>query len=337
MSAIILTSVLKFHANENKYGSGMTASGIITIITVALLLVLQWPTVYSLIVKWYESETFSHGFFIFPVSVYLIWRCRGRLLSINPSPSVVGFAALSLLSVVWFLAYTANILVMQQFAVVASIPALVWSLLGKHVANEIKFPLLFLIFAVPMGEFLIPYLMDYTAVFTVEALRLTGISVFRDGMNFSTAAGDFKVAVACSGIRYLIASVVLGTLYAYLNYQSYFRRVVFILLSILVPILANGIRAYGIVMIAHLSGMKYAVGIDHIIYGWFFFGAVMLLLFMLGRTFRETVSNSGESLAYVGSTASGKNGQLKLFIISAWWADLDSDAIIWLRHVATVG
>jgi EpsI family protein len=40
-------------------------------------------------------------------------------------------------------------------------------------------------------------------------------------------------------------------------------------------------------MIAHLSDMKLALGIDHYIYGWVFFGIVMLLLFWIGSFWRE--------------------------------------------------
>ena len=56
----------------------------------------------------------------------------------------------------------------------------------------------------------------------------------------------------------------------------------FVALSVIVPIVANGLRAYMIVMIAHLSDMKLALGVDHLIYGWVFFGLVMLLLFWVG-------------------------------------------------------
>jgi EpsI family protein len=85
----------------------------------------------------------------------------------------------------------------------------------------------------------------------------------------------------------LIASVTLGTLYAYLTYQSWIRRGFFIILSIIVPIVANGMRAYFIVMTGHLSDMQLAVGVDHLIYGWIFFGLVMLLLFWIGSFWRE--------------------------------------------------
>ena len=66
------------------------------------------------------------------------------------------------------------------------------------------------------------------------------------------------VTEACSGLRYLVASVMVGTLFAYLNYRSYRKRTVFMLVSLAVPVLANWLRAYIIVMMGHLSGNKLA-------------------------------------------------------------------------------
>ncbi len=86
------------------------------------------------------------------------------------------------------------------------------------------FPLAYMFFAVPMGEGLVPKLMSFTADFTLWALRLTGLPVFRDGMFFSIPAGDFEVATACSGIRYLMASFALGTLYAFLSFRSFKKQ-----------------------------------------------------------------------------------------------------------------
>ena len=54
-----------------------------------------------------------------------------------------------------------------------------------------------------------------------------------------------------------------------------------------VPIIANGMRAYMIVMIGHLSGMKLATGVDRLIYGWLFFGLRMFIMFWIGRYWRE--------------------------------------------------
>jgi EpsI family protein len=177
--------------------------------------------------------------------------------------------------------------VAQQFGVVLMIPLVVWAILGTAVVRTLAFPLSFLLFAVPFGEFLESPMMEYTADFTVAALRLTGIPVYREGQFFMIPSGSWSVVEACSGLRYLIASLTVGVLYAYLAYRSLARRAIFVALSVIVPIVANWLRAYMIVMIGHVSEMKYAVGFDHLIYGWLFFGVVMLILLWIGSFWRE--------------------------------------------------
>jgi exosortase A len=194
----------------------------------------------------------------------------------------------------WLLADLAEVQVVRQYAFVLMIPFTVWAVLGTRVARAITFPLVFLIFAVPFGEFLLPPLMHFTADFTVTALQLTGIPVYREGLYFTIPTGSWSVVEACSGLRYLIASITLGSLYAYLTYRSWKYRVAFVILSLVVPLIANGLRAYMIVMIGHLSNMQLAVGVDHLIYGWLFFGLVMLLLFWAGSFWREDLGVRAE-------------------------------------------
>jgi EpsI family protein len=177
--------------------------------------------------------------------------------------------------------------VVEQLALVAALILATWTVLGHRVALLLSFPLLFLFFGVPMGNDLVPPMMEFTATFTVKMLQLTGIPVYREGLFFVIPSGSWSVVEGCSGVRYLIASVTLGFLYAYLAYHSLWRRLLFIALAFVVPIIANGLRAYMIVMIGHLSDMKLAVGVDHLLYGWVFFGIVMLLLFWVGSWWSE--------------------------------------------------
>jgi exosortase len=89
-----------------------------------------------------------------------------------------------------------------------------------------------LLFAVPFGEAFRPRLMDWTADSTVGALRLTGIPVYREGRYFAIPTGHWSVVEACSGLRYLIASITVGALYAYLTYQRWWKRVACVAFSI---------------------------------------------------------------------------------------------------------
>jgi exosortase A len=260
---------------------------ILTLAAIATILAIYQQTVLSTVAIWLRSETFTHGFFIFPISAYLIWMQHKSLAEISPCPDYRGLLAMSGVGLGWLLADAGSVQVVAQLCLVAMIPLTVWTMLGLRVARAITFPLGFLFFAVPFGEFLIPPLMDFTADFVVTALQITRIPVYREGTFFTIPSGQWSVVEGCSGLRYLIASFTLGTLYGYLTYRSNKRRLIFAALSLIVPILANGMRAYLIVMIAHLSNMQLALGVDHYIYGWVFFGIVMTLLFWIGAFWRE--------------------------------------------------
>ncbi len=263
------------------------AAGWVVAISLAVVTAAYWDTLVSIVSIWSRSGTFTHGFLIVPIVVFLVWEQRAGLRALTPRPAPPALLFLAALVLAWVAARLLDVIAAQQFAVVMMIPATLWVLLGGAVMRRLIFPMAYLLFAVPFGEFLVPGLQDITAVITVKALQLSGIPVLWEGRFFYIPSGSFEVAEACSGVRYLIASLALGTLYAYLSYHSWRRRVVFIVLSAAVPVIANGIRAYGIVMIAHLSDYKLALGVDHFIYGWVFFGVVMLLLFWLGNYFRD--------------------------------------------------
>ena len=259
----------------------------LTLAVLLLLTALFWPTFHSMAEVWERSETFAHGYLIFPISAWLIWRMRDELVLVQPRPDWRGLILLTAAGAAWLLADAGSVNVVAQFAFIAMLIAAVWALLGWAFVWAAFFPLMFLFFAVPVGEFLIQPLMGVTADFTVSLLQATGIPVYREGMFFSIPSGDWSVVEGCSGLRYLIASVTLGVLYAYLTYRSWKRRLLFTVAAVVVPVFANSGRAYMIVMIAHLSDMKLALGVDHYIYGWVFFGIVMLLLFWIGSFWRE--------------------------------------------------
>jgi exosortase A len=258
-----------------------------TLGAVSLLVVLFFDTFESIVSIWWRSETFAHGFLILPIALYLVWDERAGLRGLAPVPEFRVLPLLAMIGFGWLACRLAGVLVLEQYFAVASIPVAVWAVLGNVVMRQLAFPLGFLLLGVPVGEFLIPPLIDFTAWFTVAGLRLTGVAVLRDGNLLTLAGSQWSVVEACSGLRYLIACVTLGLLYAHLTYRSWWRRGLCVLASVIVPIIANGFRAYMIVMMGHLSNMKLAVGVDHLIYGWVFFGVVIFIFFWVGSFFRE--------------------------------------------------
>jgi exosortase A len=285
-------------------GAPRAAAVLAVLACIAWLFVWYGETTLSMVAIWARSDTFAHGFVVAPIVGYLVWRERAALarLPIRPwPPALLGLVAAGL---AWLVGEAASAVALSQFALVAMVPFVVWGLLGTAIARALAFPLAFLFFAVPFGDFLVPTLIDWTAEFTIGAIRLSGIPIFREGNHFQIPTGRWSVVEACSGIRYLIASFMVGCLYAYLTYRSLRRRLVFIGFSLLVPILANWLRAYLIVMIGHLSGNRLAVGVDHLVYGWLFFGIVIGIMFFVGARWREDLGPAGAPAAS-GSPAPG--------------------------------
>lgn len=263
----------------------LTGAGVI----VALVWTLVWyrDTAWAMVDIWSRSGTFAHGFLIAPISIWLVWRKRELLRTMPLEPSILGLLAGLLSGGVWLTAELARVDALAQFALVGMLISVVWTLAGTAVVKALAFPLGFLFFCVPFGEFLFPAMMEATARFTVAAIRLSGVPVYTEGLSLVIPSGHWQVVEECSGVRYLIASVVVGSLYAYLNYHSLSRRVVFVALAVVVPVLANWLRAYGIVMLGHLSNNRLATGVDHLVYGWVFFGVVVLSLFWIGARWGE--------------------------------------------------
>ena len=270
--------------SNNRTNKFWTAIGI----ALCAPLLVYFGTAQSIVAIWNSSETFAHGYIIAPISLWLIWQRREAIAGLAIKPFWPALFLLAACGFAWMLADLADVQVVKQYSFVAMIPASALLVLGVRMAWAMAFPLLFLLLAVPFGEIFIGPLINITADFTVAALQITGIPVLREGTNFSIPSGNWSVVEACSGVRYLISSFTLGCLYAYLTYKSTKRRALFIVISIVVPIVANGLRAYMIVMIGHLSSMTMAVGFDHLIYGWLFFGLVMFLMFWIGSFWRES-------------------------------------------------
>ncbi|NML60346.1 exosortase A [Massilia sp. RP-1-19] len=289
-----------------------------------LPLLVYFSTAASIVGIWQRSETFAHGFVIVPLSAWMIWRRRAELQNLPVAPFWPALLLLAVCGAAWLLGSIGGVSIVRQFALAAMLPLCVLAVLGLRIARVIAFPLLFLLLGVPFGESLIDPLIGVTADFTVDAVRASGIPVFREGNSFSLPTGNWSVVEACSGVRYLISSFTLGCLYAYLSYRSAGRRALFVLFSILVPIVANGLRAYSIVMIGHLSGMTLAVGVDHLIYGWVFFGIVMFLLFWIGSFWREdrpaapVVAAAAPSVTWPAPARIGAMAAALAFSLALW-------------------
>lgn len=236
---------------------------------------------------WESSAAYNHCWLVLPIAGWLAWTRRHRLTGQEPQP--MPWAALLALPVglAWLGAERLGIMEGRQFTALAMVYVLLLAVLGWRICRAMAAPLGYLVFLVPFGAFATPVLQRITAWMIDVLLDVAGIAHYVDDLIIETTSGTYLVAEACAGLRFLIAALAFGALYAVVMFRSPGRRLIVFGLALVVPILANGLRAFGIVLLGHYLGSAEAAAADHVIYGWVFFSVVILLLIAAGLPFRE--------------------------------------------------
>ena len=232
-----------------------------------LLFLLYFDAFRAMFRIWTSSEAFAYGAIVFPVVLYLLWRKRDDLLQMQFVPDARISILILLLSFVVLVSQLLSVDIAQQLATVILIPCGVYAFLGRDAFFKLAFPLLFLLFAVPVGQDLMSVLQIYTAQFAVWTAELFGYPATLVGRFLETANGKFEILTISSGARYLVASLAVGCLYAYLQFRALKNRLLIILLSALLPIVANAIRAIVILLLVHYSEGRWGIGADQLYYG----------------------------------------------------------------------
>lgn len=249
------------------------------------ILLFFWRDVSTMVSTWWDISTYNHCLLIVPIIYWLVHQRRDELLKITPGIWAPGLLWIGVASVGWMLGEAAGVSFAKHLGIIMMLQGAVVTLLGSTVARGLIFPIAYSFFLVPFGEELVPFLQTITAKMSMVMLDWANIPAFIDGIFISTPTGYFEVAEACSGIKFLIAMVAYGALVGNVCFQSWNRRVLFMLASIIVPVIANGIRAFGTIYIAHHTSVDFASGFDHIFYGWFFFAFVLALVMIIGWPF----------------------------------------------------
>lgn len=285
---------------------------------------------------WQDSTAYSHCFFVIPIALYLAWDRRATLPGIPLQPMPIAALGAIPLAAAWITADRLGIMEGRQLVFMAFVELLFLTVLGWRLWWALSAALLYLFFLVPFGAFLTPALQHFTARFTDVGLTVLNIPHYVDEHLIDIPEGRFFVAEACAGLRFLIASVAFGVLYACLIYRSIWRRAAFMVASIVIPIIANGFRALGIVVLGHVLGSAEAASVDHVLYGWIFFSIVILLLILAGMPFQQASAPASRGPASLSLPAvPGSRLFLAMFAVVLLTAVAPAGAG-WLDRVADI-
>ncbi|RMD90420.1 MAG: exosortase A [Alphaproteobacteria bacterium] len=257
------------------------------VLILAFVIGLHFDALSSMVTVWLGSRTYNHGFLIPPIVLWLVWQRHETLLREVPRPAFSGLLWLGAAAVLAQLGHLAQANTVEHFALVLMLVGAVVTSFGWRVARRLAFPLFYLFFMVPFGDFAIEPMQELTARATTFFVRASGVPIYLENWVMVIPGGSFLVAEACSGVRFLIATIALGVLMSHLFFTRSWKRALFVILSVLVPIGANVVRTYGIVMIAYFSDFTIAVGVDHIVYGFIFLSIVLLILIGIAYAMRD--------------------------------------------------
>ena len=261
---------------------GLAASG---------LLLLFRNDAAAMVRIWLESSTFAHCILIPPIIAWLVWQRLPELRELSPGVWPPALFVVAVGAILWLLGQAGGIGLVRHLALMVMLQGAVMTCLGKAVARGLAFPLFYAFFLVPAGEEIVPLMQTLTAKMCMILLGWVGIAAHIEGVFITTPAGAFEVAEACSGVKFLVAMVAYGVLAANLCFRSRLRRLLFVAAAVVIPILANGVRAWGTIYVASLTSADFAEGFDHVLYGWIFFAIVIALLMAAGWRFFDRSPN----------------------------------------------
>ncbi|MBU0824171.1 MAG: EpsI family protein [Alphaproteobacteria bacterium] len=301
--------------------------GALALLSLAILAIF-WRDAADMAGIWWHSSTFTHCLLMVPMIGWLVSQRIDLLRPLTPSfwwPALVWMAGAGL---VWLVGEAAGVGLFRQLGLVLMLQGAVGAALGEKLVRGLLFPLGYALLLVPFGEELVPLLQTFTAHISVILLHLSGISAEMEGVFITTPAGFFEVAEECSGVNFLIAMLAYAVFAAHLCFKSWTRRIVFVVLALAATILANALRAYGTMVAAEIWGIEAAGGIDHIFYGWIFFGLVIVIVMLVARRWFDRPANDvavdvtglGGPSRFAGAAKAVLPAALAIPLILAGWA-----------------
>lgn len=259
--------------------------GILVLFTLVAL--FNVPVLETLWRHGFDDGTYSHAFLIPFITLYLYYQLAlvGQLnyrkkLSILPATFFV-FSAVLL-----FITANAQISLGYWFSTLLLLISTI-TLLYKFNWNLI-FPSVFLVFIIPFWGVFIPFLQDLSVAAVTYIMSFTGIPTYVEERYISIPAGVFEIAGGCSGLRYVIVSLTISSLYIFLYIKKLKQAAFFLLVAIVGALIANWIRITALILIGEYTNMESSLMQDHNTFGWYIYIPFMFLLFKWGNKLSDS-------------------------------------------------
>jgi len=275
-----MSTVLDQHRPARATHSGWKA-WVAPLIGLAFLYI---PTYVALSRGLWRDEAYAHGPIILAVVAFLLWRHRAALLDTGSRPAP-GWGGLLLAFglAVYFVGHTQRLALFEVGSHLPVIAGLVLLVRGFQGLRRLAFPILFLLFLVPLPGFVVEAatgpLKELVSTIAAGVLGIAGHDVERNGVVLLVNGHELLVADACSGMNSLATLFALTLLYMHLMGRRGVGYRVAVLAGIIpIAIAANALRVVALSLVAVHWGDAAARGTLHDVIGFLAFGAAFGLV-----------------------------------------------------------
>lgn len=267
--------ILWFYAGVGRFGRDHNLS------------VFQW-----LVSAWNGENDYEHGIlFPFLITGLIIYRWRDLRAAVDKGNS---WGLMVIL--VGALLYAAAYRTYQPRISAGALPFLLWGsalfLWGGRVAKILLFPLFFFWLAVPLPSFqqATTSLQLLATSLAYHGAHIFGVETIVNGTTVIPVKGDWEpldIAKGCSGIRSLMALLMISAAWAYVAKLAFWKKIILFLAAFPLAILGNALRVISIFVIAEYGNAEWASGTWHDWSGLLLFYPFSLLLLLGIHTLLE--------------------------------------------------
>jgi len=282
--------------------------GILILFTV--ICALNIPILITVWRHGFDDGTYSHAFLIPFISLYLYFElARSGKLQFRETFAVIPGILLLFSCYLLFITSNAQISIGYWGAFLA---VLITSVIMLYRFNwYVIFPAAFLVFIFPFWGVLVPLLQNVSVVAVTYMMSFTGVPTYVEAEIITIPAGVFEIADGCSGLRYMIVSLAIGSLFIFLNIRDTKKAVLFLSLTILGALFTNWIRITALILIGEYTNMESSLMEDHNTFGWYLYVPFMILLFYWG----ERLSSAKHPTENIDNNQNKTKNSLLLFSI----------------------
>lgn len=228
-------------------------------LTLVALVVLYYPVLAEDAQTWVNDENQSHGIFIIPIVLFLLWLLRDRIRAAVPAPTAFGVVLLAFGLLILVASFLLRLKLFPMLSLVPVVAGLILALHGKNLMRVVLFPVLFLGFAAPLPDAItLPVSAAIQRASTdVSAWTMVtmGYPLVQTGNRIDTPTISVEVAEVCSGFKKLTALIAFSFLYGYMFNIGMFKRAVLVVSAPFVALFANVIRVCALIFIGSTWGV----------------------------------------------------------------------------------